>query len=58
MMGVSVICMVCGAETYYPHIRTTDKKKLFEWGCWDCCDFARMQYYVDKPKLKFYAVKR
>ena len=45
-MAIRIICKVCGTETYYPHINTTNKKKLFEWGCWDCCEFARKQHYL------------
>jgi len=45
-MGIWIICRICGAKTYYPHINTTNKRKLFEWGCWECCDFAISQKYL------------
>jgi len=45
-MAILLICRICGTVIYYDHINTTNKRKLFEWGCWDCCDFARKQYYL------------
>ena len=60
-MAIRIICRICGTETYYPHINTKNKKKLFEWGCWDCCDFARKQYYLigsgKRIKLEFDVIK-
>jgi len=60
-MGVWIICRICGTQEYIPHINTTNKRKLFEWGFWDCCEFARAQHYLigsgKRIRLEFDVVK-
>lgn len=49
---VIIKCRKCGTETYVSeNIRS--KKKLFEYGFWECCEFACAQKYVARPKLEF-----
>jgi len=67
-MAIWIKCRICGTEEYIPHINLRGnpnsyrvKRKLLEWGFWDCCEFARKQHYLigsgRKLQLEFDVIK-
>jgi len=63
-MAIWIKCRICGTIEYIPHINLKgdpnskhNKRKLFDYGFWECCNFARKQHYLvgsgKRIKLEF-----